>query len=479
MGDPLSDPRAADLLSADPGEVWVLSALFRQVGGEAQAIAGALRGAPNQATWTGGAADAFRHTVGQLPSELDKVEQSYQDVAGALGTYESVLAEVKPAFQRVAEQLGSARGALTGVQGQLTGAQSNLTTALAAPHAKPSSPAVQNAQDAVQTANGAVSRLQGEVTGLESQGFALLNQFSGAREDCTGKVSSACSLAPYQSWWDHMMSDVGNWMTDAGHFFKAIGLGIYHGVTGLPGALVDWVEHPSWKTFAKLAEDIAITASVVLLVTGVGEFLLPEEGLLAAGFSAVNGGADAVATGASLDAAGAEGGQAADDAMHGNYSAMKGDLVNMGLNLLTTVPGAAGAPELGDMLPSARAADAAEEDSGVIQAFESSRAAGKTPAQSLLSMSTEQRSTVLEEAGVPAGTKLFDLTPAQQAKVLQNLDNPTSMAESAEQSAKLLHIKSLPLKTALNYGFDKSVTEPLQDYDQHKIDALLGIPSGG
>jgi uncharacterized protein YukE len=479
MSDPLSDPRAADLLSADPGEVWVLAALFRQVGGEAEAIAGALRGAPNEGTWTGAAASAFRQKVGQLPGELDKVQQAYQDVAGALNTYESELATVKPAFQRLAEQLGSARGALTGAQGQLTGAQNHLTTALSAPHAKPTSPAVQNAQDAVQTAAGAVSRLQGEVSGLEAQGFALLNRFQGARDGCTGKVSSACSLAPHQSWWDHVMSDVGNWMTDAGHFFEAIGMGIWKGVTGLPGALVDWVEHPSWKTFAKLAEDIAITASVVLLVTGVGEWLLPEEGLLAAGFSAVNDAADAVATGASLDAAGAEGVGAADDAIHGNYSAAEGDLVNMGLDALTTVPGAAGAPELGDLLPSARAADAAEEDAGVLKAFDQSVDGGKSWTQSLLSMSSEEKSTVLERAGLPEGTKLTDLSPEAQMKVLQNLQNPAKMLEGAEQNAKLLHIKSLPLKTAIDYGFDKAVTEPLQDYDQRRIDALLGVPAAG
>jgi uncharacterized protein YukE len=479
MSDPLSDPRAADLLSADPGEVWMLAALFRQVGGEAQAIAGALRGAPNEATWTGAAASAFRRTVGQLPGELDKVQQSYEDVAGALDTYESELAQVKPAFQRVAEQLGSVRTALGGAQTQLAGAESNLTNALGAPHAKPSSPAVQSAHDAVQSASGTVTRLQGEVSGLEAQGFALLGQFQGARDRCTGKVSSACSLAPHQSWWDSLMSDVGNFMSGAGHFFEAIGLGIYHGVTGLPGALVDWVEHPSWKTFAKLAEDVAITASVVLLVTGVGEALLPEEGLLAAGLSAANDAADAVATGASLDGAGAYGVGAVDDALHGNYSAAEGDAVNMGLNLLTTVPGAMGAPELGDVLPSARAADAAEEDAGVLKAFGQSVSGGRSWTQSLLSMPSEERSAILQDAGLPGGTKLSDLSQAAQAKVLQNLRDPAQMVESAEQNAKVLHIKSLPLKTAINYGFDKAVTEPLQGYDQRRIDALLGVPASG
>ena len=86
-----------------------------------------------------------------------------------------------------------------------------------------------------------------------------------------------------------MLSDVGNWMSDAGHFFSAVGKGIYHGVIGLPGAVVAFVEHPSWKTFANLAEDVAITASVVLLVTGVGELLLPEEAAAAGFLGAANG----------------------------------------------------------------------------------------------------------------------------------------------------------------------------------------------
>ncbi|HWE12540.1 MAG TPA: hypothetical protein VG365_03460 [Solirubrobacteraceae bacterium] len=478
MSDPLSDPRAADLLSADPVEVWGIAGIFRQVGREADSIAGALRRATHDPTWQGAAADAFRSTVGQLPGELDKVHGSYADVAAALDSYEGELATLKASFERVAQQLGAARSTVGSAQGQLAVAQSNLTGALAAPHAKPTSPPVLSAHDAVEAATGAVSRMQAEVSGLESHGMALLGQFQGARDHCQAKVSSACSLAPHQSWWDHLMSDAGNWMSDAGHFFTAIGKGIWNGVTGLPGALVDFVEHPSWKTFAKLAEDVAITASVVLLVTGVGEWLLPEEGLLAAGFSAANGAADAVATGASLDAAGAYGGQAAADALHGNYAAAEGDLAHGGLDLLTTLPGALGAPELGDVLPSARAADTAEEDAGVLKAFEQSRAAGYTPARSLLSLSSEQRSLVLEEAGLKSG-KLSDLSPSEQAKLLQNLRNPAQMAGNAEQIAKVLHIKALPLKTAIDSGFDKVVTEPLQSYDQHRIDKLLGISEAG
>ena len=307
MSDPLSDPRAADLEAADPGEVWALASIFRQVAGEAASTAGGLRGAPQGATWTGTAADAFRTTIGQLPGELDKVQQSYQAVAVGLDGYESELATVKAAFQRLAQQLGSARSGLAGAQGQLSSAQSQLSGALSAPHATASTPAVQSGQEAVSAASGAIGRMQGEVGGLESQGFALLDRFQSARDGCTGRVSSACSLAPHQSWWDHAMHDVGNWMRDTGHFLAAVGKGVWNGVTGLPGAVVNFIEHPSWKTFAKLAEDVAITASVVLLVTGVGELLLPEEAAAAGLLASTGEAADTVATVANAAGVDAEG----------------------------------------------------------------------------------------------------------------------------------------------------------------------------
>jgi uncharacterized protein YukE len=475
MSDPLSDPRAADLLSAEPGEVWLLAALFRQVGSEAQGIAGALRGAPDQATWTGGAASAFRANVGQLPAQLDKVQQSYEDVASALSVYESDLADVKPAFQRLAEQLGNARGALGGAQGQLTNDQGTLTTALSAPHAKSTSPAVQSAHDAVQAASGTVSRLQGEVSGLEAQGFALLNRFQGARDGCQGKVSSACSLAPHQSWWDHVMSDVGNWMKDAGHFTWGVIDTAYHGVVGLPGAFMAFAEHPSWKTFEKFAEDVAITASIALLFCGVGEWLLPEECMVAGALDTASDVFDTVATGASLDSAGAEVGQGVEDGVHGNFSAMGADFADAALDLGTTLPGALGAPALGDALPGSIAADDAEDAVTAVKGYAGKLDGGLNEVQALRAMtSSEDRGMVLEAAGMKDG-----MTPAERTAFLDKLGNGKELVESAENSAKLANIKALPLKSLVNVGTDKFVMDPLVDHAKGDINQLLGQPAAG
>src|SRR5215472_5985997 len=105
MGDPLSDPRAQQLLSADPAEVGALASRFRQVANQAEHSAGALRGAHGDGTWTGSAANAFRTQLGKLPGDLDKVQHSYGAVAQALDVYEGELGPLQSQFRSLAQQL--------------------------------------------------------------------------------------------------------------------------------------------------------------------------------------------------------------------------------------------------------------------------------------------------------------------------------------------------------------------------------------
>jgi hypothetical protein len=109
MADPLADPRARDLLAADPGDVGIVAYTFQAVSREAAAVAGGLRAAPGHAEWWGEAADAFRHTVGSYPAQLDKVQSSYGEAASSLNHYESELASLQNSFRAVAQQLEGAR----------------------------------------------------------------------------------------------------------------------------------------------------------------------------------------------------------------------------------------------------------------------------------------------------------------------------------------------------------------------------------
>src|SRR5579859_4210354 len=153
MPDPLSDPRATRLLTAEPGEVAALAGAFRRVASEAANAAAGLRGADADATWTGGAADAFRDQLGKLPGDLARVEHSYGEVAGALDTYEPELASLRGQFQRLVSEIESARSSLAGAQSTLTSASGQLSAATSAPKATSTTPAVVQARSAVSAAS--------------------------------------------------------------------------------------------------------------------------------------------------------------------------------------------------------------------------------------------------------------------------------------------------------------------------------------
>jgi hypothetical protein len=310
MGDPLSDPRAQKLLSADTGEIGTLAAAFHKVAGQAQTSATALRGAQNDATWTGQAADAFRTQLSKLPGDLDNVHQSYGEVAGALDTYESQLGPIQSQFRSLSIQLTDARGSLSSAQGQLSSAKTDLSTATSAPHATSSTPAVVNAHSALQAASGSLGRLQGEVSGLESRGYHLLDEFDTIRGHAHSTVSNAAGIAPSQSWLSGALHSIGNFVEDVG---KGIGKSVWDLVSGK--AITNFIEHPSWATFGELAKDVAVTASLVAMVAA--PFAAPE---LAE--------ADALAVGADTAAEGAAG--AADATATGAGDAAAGDTVASG-----------------------------------------------------------------------------------------------------------------------------------------------------
>lgn len=260
MNDPLSDPRARDLLSADPNEVWTLGSTFRRVAGDAESIATALRGAEHGARWTGTAANAFRANLGQIPGEVEQVHSSYLDVANALSAYEGQLASVQPAFQRLAEQLTAARGSLTRAQGQLNTAQGHLLAAENGPLLSPSqaSTRIKSAQHAVSLANGPVATYQGEVSRLEAQGNHLLDEFQQARDGCQSKVRGASAIAPHhQSWWDHLLHDVGNGLSTGARDFWSF----YKAANGLD-QIANFIEHPGWKSLEDLLDYAGVAAMV-------------------------------------------------------------------------------------------------------------------------------------------------------------------------------------------------------------------------
>src|SRR5579875_3741543 len=292
MADPLSDPRAARLLATSPDEIDNLAGFLQRVSGQAQDAAAGLRGAHGDATWTGGAADAFRAKLGKLPGDLSTVQGSYGDAAQALRTYATNVAPIRSQFQSLAQQLQGAQSQLTSAQHTLAGAQSalssarsNLTTAQTAPKAKPTEPAVTtasravtNAQTGLNSAQGTVSRLSGEVSGLDTRGCQLLDEFDTVRGQCVSALKRAGSAAPQHH--SSLFGDLVSIGSDIVHGVAGVATSLWKHIKDLPAAAVNLWEHPSWEALGRFAEDLGAAATVVALAATA---VVAPEALLAGG----------------------------------------------------------------------------------------------------------------------------------------------------------------------------------------------------
>ncbi len=147
MSDPLADPRARDLLNADPDDVGALAGRFAVAAGDAMMTAAGLDAAQHDLVWTGPAADAFRSAIGQVPVELETVQGGYDAVAQALTVYGAELAGLRDGFTAIVAGLRAAQQAV------------------------PPAAAV--------------------ITDLTGRAFALLDVFGTARDACHAAIAAA------------------------------------------------------------------------------------------------------------------------------------------------------------------------------------------------------------------------------------------------------------------------------------------------
>lgn len=178
MNDPLADPRAHDLLSAQPGDVGALASLFRSAAGEARRTAGGLWAVQHDARWAGKAANSFRRSIGRLPAELDAVRIGWGGVGAALDTYEPELARLKSAFQATVSELSDARARLGGAR---------TAVGLAWSADRPPGGAELGAGDA----DGALIALERTIQGLSTRAFDLLDEFANVRDACRRGIAAA------------------------------------------------------------------------------------------------------------------------------------------------------------------------------------------------------------------------------------------------------------------------------------------------
>jgi hypothetical protein len=194
MSDPLADPRATDLLGADPNDVASLAAVFRTAASESLQTETGLRAAQHDGVWTGASAEAFRRAIGRLPVELGKLHAGFQGVAEALSAYESGLSSIKPAFVRVIAELANVESRLRPAQAAAQAAAVALRSIARSPSATIAS--LTHAELAAGRADGVVASLQVDAGRLMRRAFELLDEFSSAREACRQAIAVASQIAP-------------------------------------------------------------------------------------------------------------------------------------------------------------------------------------------------------------------------------------------------------------------------------------------
>jgi hypothetical protein len=427
--------------------------------------------------------------VGKLPGDLDKVQQSYGDVATALDTYGNGLGPIQTKFRALVSELESAQSNLSSAQSQLSTAKSNLNTATSAPHATSTTPAVVDAHNALQSASGTVGRLQDEVSGLQSRGMTLLDDFDTIRGQARSAVSDAAGIAPSQGWFSSMMHSIGNFVEGVA---KGIGKSVWDLVSGK--AIINFIEHPSWKTFGELAKDVAVTASLVAMVAA--PFAAPEiaegDALAVGADAAAEGAADAAAEGgagaaasggdaAAGDAAGdgasafargartvsdnanqvvTAGGLAASysDAAQGKWGEAAVDLAfTAGPNLGHMPTGLGDVHTFGDQFSNAlgigeRQAEAAHEGLEGLEDFNSWQDAGLNPVAA--------RQISFPDGELPPSADSFDLT-SQAGREAAIAD---AKALAANTAARAIHVGR-----PVAIGFDNVIGDPSSEAIKHHV----------
>jgi cell wall-associated NlpC family hydrolase/uncharacterized protein YukE len=189
--DPLSDPRAEDLLAAVPADVSALASAFHTAATEASMTATGLLAAREDGTWTGHAANSFRDSIGQVPAELEQIKRGYAAVATALSDYEVTLSLVQSDFVRVVGQLSDLGTQIGNARTAAETAQRGLT-----PEHPMSFNALREAELAVAQSRQALEGYHAEAQALRSRAFTLLDEFDTARALCRATVRAAQRTAP-------------------------------------------------------------------------------------------------------------------------------------------------------------------------------------------------------------------------------------------------------------------------------------------
>ena len=85
------EPRAREMLRADPERIGRLAGFLREAAEHSARSSTGLRAAQHDVVWRGPAADTFRRAISPMPARLDALHTGFRDTGTALAVYAAAL----------------------------------------------------------------------------------------------------------------------------------------------------------------------------------------------------------------------------------------------------------------------------------------------------------------------------------------------------------------------------------------------------
>lgn len=231
-----------------PGDPGGLSGLASQLGaaaGEVGAVQGRVAANGLGGSWSGGAAEAFRSSLDELPGELAKVAHAFGDAGHAISGFAARLTDLQQKARWYNQQLESARHDLAAAEARRSSAQTELRAAQQrqrAVHDPASLHAAQSAVGVGETRFGqAVAQVEdasARISRLEASAATLRDEYEQAVRACCAALDSARHGGSHS-----LLGWVGNQVKGMGEFVEGGVATLWHGAANLADDVEEGVEH--------------------------------------------------------------------------------------------------------------------------------------------------------------------------------------------------------------------------------------------
>lgn len=267
-------------IPGDVGAVESVAARLRSIASDVHAIQGRVVRDGLHGSWSGHAADQFRHALGEVPGEIEKLGASFTMAASVMQTFAGELAECQRRAEWLAEKIEQEQSSQREAERRHERAQTELRAA-ERQHAGAADPVSQSrAQAAVDRARTSAATARDDAHGHGEEISRRLREAASNRDDYERAVRTCCSGLD-------TASDLGIKNDAFGPIKHFVGAAAKD-VAGFVAAPVHWAEQTwkdgvelshdhSWKAFRKLLEDAKApleVAGVALIVLSI--FVAPE-----------------------------------------------------------------------------------------------------------------------------------------------------------------------------------------------------------